>query len=97
MAFMQARLYLGALLVIGCAAACGGRQERSGESDDASAGSMNKIAEQYVRLTLAVGQHDTDYVDAYYGPPEWKPADDAKTGLDDLVKQAAALPGWGKS
>lgn len=77
--------------MIGCAAACGGRQERSGESDDASAGSMNKIAEQYVRLTLAVGQHDTDYVDAYYGPPEWKPADDAKTGLDDLVKQASAL------
>ena len=28
------------------------------------------VAERYVRLVLAVGQHDADYVDAYYGPPE---------------------------
>lgn len=34
--------------------------------------SMNNIAEQYVKLVLAIGQHDADYVDAYYGPPEWK-------------------------
>jgi len=33
---------------------------------------MNRIAESYVKLVLAVGQHDGDYVDAYYGPPEWK-------------------------
>jgi hypothetical protein len=33
---------------------------------------MNSIAERYVKLVLAVGQHDADYVDAYYGPPEWK-------------------------
>jgi len=26
----------------------------------------------YVRLALAVGRHDADFVDAYYGPPEWK-------------------------
>ena len=24
------------------------------------------------QVVLALGQHDTDYVDAYYGPPEWK-------------------------
>ena len=30
------------------------------------------IAEAYVKLVLAVGKHDADYVDAYYGPPEWK-------------------------
>jgi len=29
-------------------------------------------AEEYVRLVLAVGMHDADYVDAYYGPPAWK-------------------------
>jgi hypothetical protein len=29
-------------------------------------------AEEYVRLVLAVGTHDADYVDAYYGPPAWK-------------------------
>jgi hypothetical protein len=33
---------------------------------------MNTIAERYVKLVLALGQHDADYVDAYYGPPEWK-------------------------
>src|SRR6185503_2353828 len=30
------------------------------------------LAERYVRLVLAVGQHDPDFVDAYYGPPAWK-------------------------
>ena len=33
---------------------------------------MNDAAEQYVRLVLALGEHDSDYVDAYYGPPEWR-------------------------
>ena len=33
---------------------------------------MDTIAEQYVKLVLALGQHDADYVDAYYGPPERK-------------------------
>ncbi|MEE2635997.1 MAG: hypothetical protein VYE68_02035, partial [Acidobacteriota bacterium] len=34
--------------------------------------SMNELAERYVKLVLAVGQHDTDYVDAYYGPAHWR-------------------------
>ena len=33
---------------------------------------VNTIAERYVKLVLAVGQHDADYVDAFYGPPEWR-------------------------
>ncbi|PYL69335.1 MAG: hypothetical protein DMF28_03715, partial [Verrucomicrobia bacterium] len=33
---------------------------------------VNQIAEAYVKLVLATGQHDPDYVDAYYGPQEWK-------------------------
>jgi hypothetical protein len=33
---------------------------------------LNSIAEPYTKLVLAVGQHDTDYVDAYYGPAEWQ-------------------------
>jgi hypothetical protein len=33
---------------------------------------MNAEAEAYVRLVLALGQHDADYVDAFYGPPEWR-------------------------
>ena len=37
-----------------------------------SPSSMNTIAESYVKLVLAVGQHDAAYVDAYYGPEAWK-------------------------
>ena len=54
--------------------------------------SMNSLAEQYVRLVLAVGQHDADYVDAYYGPPEWrKEAEARKLPLTEIASRAAAL------
>ncbi len=45
---------------------------------------MGPLAERYVRLVLAAGLHDPDFVDAYYGPPEWKPdpAKDARTPAD---------------
>jgi hypothetical protein len=33
---------------------------------------MDDIAERYVRLVLALGNHDSDYVDAYYGPDAWR-------------------------
>jgi hypothetical protein len=53
---------------------------------------MDTIAEQYVKLVLAVGQHDTDYVDAYYGPPEWKTAAGAsKVDLTTIASKAAEL------
>lgn len=35
--------------------------------------SMDKISENYVKLVLEIGQYDSDFVDAYYGPEEWKP------------------------
>ena len=47
---------------------------------------MDEIAEQYVKLVLAVGQHDGDFVDAYYGDPSWKPA--AKRPLADVLAAA---------
>jgi hypothetical protein len=49
------------------------------------------VAEQYVKLVLAVGQHDADYVDAFYGPAEWrKEAEASKTPLAAIDQQAAA-------
>jgi hypothetical protein len=55
---------------------------------------MNDIAERYVKLVLALGRHDRDYVDAYYGPPEWKQqAESAKASLDELAERARALLG----
>ena len=53
---------------------------------------MNMLARQYVRLVLALGQHDADYVDAYYGPAELKPAGD-KRPLADIDREAATLQG----
>ncbi|MFQ5703724.1 MAG: hypothetical protein ACE5HT_06860 [Gemmatimonadales bacterium] len=37
---------------------------------------MDEVAESYVKLVLALGEHDPDYVDAYYGSQEWR--DEAK-------------------
>jgi hypothetical protein len=53
---------------------------------------LGPIAERYVKLVLAMGQHDSDYVDAYYGPPEWKiEAERAKRPLDEIGADAASL------
>lgn len=53
---------------------------------------MNAIAERYVRLVLEVGQHDPDFVDAYYGDPARKPQG-APVPLAELSRRAAALRG----
>ncbi len=34
--------------------------------------SLSRWASDYVNLVLAVGRHDGDFVDAYYGPQAWK-------------------------
>jgi hypothetical protein len=53
---------------------------------------MDSVAQQYVRLVLALGQHDADYVDAYYGPPEWKEeAKQSKIDLPTIGERAAQL------
>ena len=53
---------------------------------------MDQIAERYVKLVLALGQHDRDYVDAYYGPPAWKTeAESGKRALDEIRSEATAL------
>ena len=55
-------------------------------------GALNDIAEPYVRLVLAIGQHDADYVDAYYGPPEWRAdAEAARRPLDAIDLDASDL------
>jgi hypothetical protein len=50
------------------------------------------LAESYVKLVLAVGQHDADYVDAYYGPPEWRAeADLVIVALPEIERRAQEL------
>jgi hypothetical protein len=59
---------------------------------NAQTNTMNALGERYVKLVLALGQHDADYVDAYYGPPEWrKEAESSKVPLADIGARAAAL------
>ena len=51
--------------------------------------SVNEIAEGYVKLVLAMGHHDPDYVDAYYGPQEWKKPE--KKPLNTIAHEATRL------
>src|SRR5438046_3106291 len=53
--------------------------------------SVNEIAEAYVKLVLAMGEDDADYVDAYYGPPEWKKPSEKKKPLDAIALEATQL------
>jgi hypothetical protein len=62
------------------------------------------VATRYVKLVLSLGQHDADYVDAYYGAPSLrKEAEARKLTLAEIDAQAAsleaeiaktALPSW---
>jgi hypothetical protein len=77
------------LLLAGCAAQ---RSTPGAMPAPEEPAAMNRIAESYVKLALAVGQHDTDYVDAYYGPPEWRTETEArKRPLPEIRSEAATL------
>jgi hypothetical protein len=61
-------------------------------AEQPAADPFRDVAERYVRLVLAVGQHDSDYVDAYYGPPEWRTQAEAeKIALSDIATRGEAL------
>ena len=65
---------------------------KPGAAAPAQKSTMDTIAEQYVKLVLALGQHDADYVDAYYGPPDWKKAaESSKVELTAIASKAAEL------
>jgi hypothetical protein len=75
-----------------CLAAAGCRAEQIAHAPVRS--SMNDVAEHYVKLVLAMGQHDPAYVDAYYGPTEWKvEAEKSKRPLTEIDADAARLLG----
>ena len=53
---------------------------------------IHNIAESYVRLVLALGVHDTDYVDAYYGASRWREeAEGSPQSLENIIEQAGEL------
>ena len=56
---------------------------------------MNAVAEGYVKLVLEVGKYDPLYVDAYYGPKEWKPKEENlppdSVAFKKLISEADSL------
>jgi len=57
-----------------------------------AADDMDAVAERYAHVVLSVGQHDPDYVDAFYGPAEWKTqAEKEKKSLDEIGTEAEKL------
>jgi hypothetical protein len=74
------QLFLVALLLAGCAT--------TAPRPD----SLDTLARDYVRMTLELGEREEGYVDAYYGPPEWREAARARTRtVPELAAAAAAL------
>lgn len=95
---------IAAVIVAGLAlAACGGdiSSENTSETADANgdshvaaedAASLNALGEEFVKLALAVGVHDADFVDAYHGPDEWVViAKEEARGLDALEADAQGM------
>lgn len=54
---------------------------------------LNELATNYVKLGLAIGQYDVDFVDAYYGPDSLKPKGEKQSTFpkDSLLKAASEL------
>jgi hypothetical protein len=53
---------------------------------------LDVAAEGYVKLVLALGRHDADYVDAFYGPALWREqADKTQRPLPDIRAEARSL------
>ena len=78
-------------LFILCAIAC---KESTTQTNDAQA-KLNQLAEKYIRLGLTIGQYDSDFVDAYYGPDSLKPKTQpkAKFPKDSLLAAVNGLIG----
>jgi hypothetical protein len=53
------------------------------------------IAEEYVRLALAIDKHLPGYIDAYFGPPDWQAQakSEGVIPLPELARRASLLAG----
>jgi hypothetical protein len=83
---MRLRLYLPIILAL--AAGCG-----PGRPSAPDPGRLDAVARRYVVLGLSLGQHDPNYVDAYYGPDSLRSAatadsmsvQEVRAGAESLV------------
>lgn len=64
-----------------------------------SSWALDDLAERYVRLALELGEYDTNYVDAYLGPAEWReqarenlrPKEQLAADIADLLQELMSL------
>jgi hypothetical protein len=90
-----------ALLTAGIGALGCGPGRRASEAPAPGRTAADAVAEPYVKLVLALGVHDPDYVDAFYGPPEWKeeaatkklPLVEIRAGAEALLQKLGAAAG----
>jgi hypothetical protein len=69
-----------ALILGACVSADGGRA------------GIDRIAEDYVKLQLSIGETEDGYIDAYYGPPQWQAeAKLNRRSLAELTAETATL------
>ncbi|NNF39903.1 MAG: hypothetical protein HKN64_00905, partial [Woeseiaceae bacterium] len=62
------------------------------DGESAEVKRIDALARDYLFLELAMGQHDPDHVDAYFGPAEIRSAaEDAALTLDDILDGAEKL------
>jgi hypothetical protein len=88
---MHHRLLLTAAALGAALSACATGESTRADSAAVTA-QLDSVAEPFVKLVLAMGKHDPDYVDAYYGPPEWRTqADSANLSLAAIDSLAANL------
>jgi hypothetical protein len=91
---MKAVSTLGLVLAAACSVPAGTPAPAAAGADP-----LAPVAERYTRLVLALGNHDADYVDAYYGPPAWREEEAAakrplamiQAGADSLLAVLPAL------
>jgi len=71
---------LSSLLVIFAAISAGAAELRA---------TLDEAARDYVHLVLEIGAHEKGYIDAYFGPPEWKIEAEARPrNLSELKAEA---------
>ncbi|MBC5775146.1 hypothetical protein H8S95_13795 [Pontibacter sp. KCTC 32443] len=63
------------------------------ETEKTEVATMDQLAERYVKTLLKLGQYDSDIVDAYYGPEEWKPTGEPADTLpaDEFLTEFKAI------
>lgn len=78
-----------ALVILCLLAILTGCQSKTLISKEETPMTLDILAEQYVKLALAVGEHHPYYIDAYYGPSEWRTGE--KRALNELKTDISAL------